>query len=227
MYLFKFIESQYLDAFFTNGSLRIGTIYDFKDTIEHTSARGDLNEGKHTIFRAVTHELKLSSTENEPIINEFLKLEDSWGTIQNSIFVTERRSEDSFIFCTSRNYSHTIFNEWYVDSDKNNACYAIINPRKFFKEITLRIQDSVTEYINQDVVYTLDPIPYNSKEAKLSPAITKEIKKYSWQTENRTIWRPKLSPVKLIPFVVNVPEAIKYCMPLSYIEKGKIKYYKC
>ncbi|HBS5683392.1 hypothetical protein [Klebsiella pneumoniae] len=226
MFLFKFLESQYLDSFFKTGSLRVGTIYNFHDTVTHTAARADTEEGKQKIIRHVLSPLKITQDSEEPIVSDFFRVRgDGTLTIDGISFIMPRTSDDAFIFCTSRVYSHSIFMKWHADSIKNNACYAIINPRNFFLEITKVIANSASEIINKNIVYTTDPILYDSEDASLHPSITKEKEKYSWQHENRSIWVPKLPPTKIHPFVVSVPNARQYCIPLSYIENGKIKYY--
>ncbi|HDV8245843.1 hypothetical protein [Enterobacter hormaechei] len=227
--LYKFIAEKYLVDFFSRGTIRIGTIYDFTDTVAHTSARSDISEGKHEILREITSRVEFSNIENEPIINECIKIklsEDSKLILENTRLSSCRESGNGFIFCTSRRYSKETFEKWHYDSHDNDACYAIINPEAFFNAITKRIHNSIYQYINADVVYTPDPIPFDSIHASLNPAITKEINKYSWQCENRSIWAPKMPPSILKPFIIDVPEAIQYCKPLSYIRNGSIFNYK-
>ncbi|WP_131643163.1 hypothetical protein [Enterobacter hormaechei] len=224
--LFKFLEKQYLSAFFSCGSIRIGTIYDFKDTVAHTSARSDISEGKHQIFRGFTSRDEFTNIDNEPIINDIFKISGEGAvSFENVSFNATRDSGDGFIFCTSRYYSKKTFLKWHEDCFKNDACYAIINPGAFFDAITDKIRNSVYECLNANIVYTTDPIPYDSPEANLNPALTKEINKYSWQCENRSIWSPRLPPLRLRPFNIEVPEAIQFCEPLSYIQDGKIVKY--
>ena len=226
MFLYKFLERRFLNSFFETGSLRIGTIYDFKDTVSHTSARADSSEGRHDLVRSISSPLKIDKDTEEPIVSEIFRFEgEGYGTIQGMSLVSSRDSGDGFIFCTSKHYSTDIFRKWHKDCVKNDACYAIVDTKGFISEVSNVINDSISQFINRDIVYTLDPIPYNSAEARLNPAITKNAEKYSWQHENRTIWVPKLPPLILRPFIVNVPEACRYCIPLSYIENGDIKYY--
>ena len=225
--LYKFLEEQYLNAFFSRGSLRIGTIYDFKDTVAHTSARAHSGEGWHQLSRSFTSPVEFTNIENEPIINEFFEI--SGGTVisfENMSFTTTRDSGDGFIFCTSRYYSKELFLKWHIDSSNNDACYAIMNPGTFFDAITNKIRNSVCHFFNANIVYTTDPILYDSPDAKQSPAITKEMNKYSWQCENRSVWSPRLPPFRVRPFIIEVPEAIQYCKPLSYIKDGSIIEYK-
>lgn len=226
MFLYKFLERQFLESFFKTGSLRIGTIYDFKDTISHTAARADSSEGKHELVRRISSPLKIDKNTQEPIVSEIFRFEgEGYSTIQDMSLLSSRDSGDGFIFCTSRFYSTDIFKRWHKDCAKNDACYAILDSKGFIFEVTNAIRDSICQVINNDIVYTSDPIPYDSPEAQLNPAVTKSAEKYLWQNENRTIWVPKLPPLIVRPFIVNAPKARKYCIPLSYIENGDIKYY--
>ncbi|MEL4871749.1 hypothetical protein AAEU41_23365, partial [Pantoea agglomerans] len=51
MSIYKFLPKKYLNEFFKTGSLRLGTVYDFNDTVKHGTAVGDTREGRHGIYR--------------------------------------------------------------------------------------------------------------------------------------------------------------------------------
>lgn len=223
MYLYKFVEHQYLTSFFESGSLRIGTIFDFKDIISHSEARADKDEGKHRLMRSISSAIGIDSNSHEPIIEELFRVKEGTSAILKDFsIVVERHSPDGFVFCTSYTYSEELFRRWYEDCEKNDACYLINDPEGFFKEIDKVIKNKTLGGINSNVVYTPDPIPYNSAYARVPPAFTKEVEKYSWQKENRTVWGSMQQFGELRPFVVDVPEARRFCTPLFYIKNGQI-----
>lgn len=221
--LYKFIEKKHMDTFFDYGSLRLGTILDFNDVVKHNTARGDIGEGKHGIIRQIQGELIIQGGKPEPIVDEIFKINgDGQFTLANISLQVSRQCSDGFIFCTSNEYTDKLFQQWYLE-EKTDACYQIFNPQGFYHEITKVIRNSVSEYGFKNVIYTPDPMPYDSPNIKESPAFTKEESKYSWQKENRCIWQPLLPPFVVKPWIIEVPNARKYCRPFKILDRNSIK----
>jgi hypothetical protein len=221
MKLYKFLPKRYLDAFFENGSIRLGTIFDFNDIVKHTVARADSGEGKHTLQRKLEGKtIHLKEDAHEEIISEAF-----FGnvTITGHGSVSSMRScDDAFIYCTSNRYTDEIFKKWNDDDTEINSCFEIFNVRSFFKQVSKAIKFSAYPLYGDNVIYTPDPIPYDSYAAKLNPAITKEKEKYSWQRENRSIWSPRYPYSPLKPWVINVPNAREFCRPYAKLDsEGK------
>lgn len=224
MPLYKFIEREFLDAFFRTGSLRLGTIYDFKDIVEHGVNRGDRSEGEHNLIRGIDGTVSISKDNYEPIISEVFKVEDEGKAyLSNLSIVVPRRCEDGFIFCTSSIYNEQLFRQWNQENSLD-ACYEIMNPNGFILAINNAIKDSANFFASSNVTYTDTQIDYQSPQAKLHPAFTKVKKEYGWQHEHRTVWGARGPCGPLNPWIVNVPEAIQYCRPLAFLENGKITY---
>ncbi|MFS2264825.1 hypothetical protein [Vibrio vulnificus] len=221
--LYKFINKQFMDGFFERGSLRLGTILDFNDIVTHGTARGDTGEGQHGIVRHIEGELKVQGGKQEPIVDEFFKIEGSGElTLVDLSLQTSRRCGNGFLFCTSNEYTDDLFRRWNLE-EQTDACYQIFNPHGFYHEVKKVIKNSVSAYGFRDVIYTPDPIPYNSPHAEENPAFTKETSKYSWQKENRCVWQPLFPPIIVKPWIIEVPEARKYCRPFKVWDRGSIK----
>ncbi len=112
MSLFKFIEREFLDSFFATGCLRLGTIYDFKDIIEHGMSRGDQSEGEHHLIRRINGTVKLAKDKYEPVISELFRFEgEGEASISNLSIVVPRKCPDGFIFApatgTTRSFLKT------------------------------------------------------------------------------------------------------------------------
>ncbi|MGF1689064.1 hypothetical protein L4C36_20675 [Photobacterium japonica] len=224
--IYKFVAKQFMDDFFERGCLRLGTILDFNDIVTHGTARGDTGEGQHGVIRQIEGELKVQGGKPEPIVDEIFKIEgDGQFTLADISLQVSRRCGNGFLFCTSNEYTDSLFRRWNLE-EKTDACYQIYNPHGFFQEITKVIINSVSEYGFRDVVYTPDPIPYDSPHVTESPAFTKEENKYSWQKENRCVWQPLLPPTIVKPWIIEVPDARKYCRPFKILEHGSIKNYE-
>jgi len=218
--LYKFIEREFLDSFFTTGCLRLGTIYDFKDIIEHGVSRGDHSEGEHHLIRGIDGTVELTKDKQEPIISELFKGE---GSISNLSISVPRRCQDGFIFCTSSQYNETLFRDWKREENLD-SCYQIINVSGFVQAINDAISNSAFFYANSNVTYTEDKIDYQSKHANVNPAFTKLKDKYGWQLENRSVWGAKGPSVPLKPWIIFVPEAIQYCRPFAFIDEDIVMY---
>ena len=224
MALYKFIEKEFFDSFFAGGSLRIGTIYNFKDTVEHGLSRGDQSEGEHHLIRGIDGTVAISKDKHEPIISEVFEMAgEGQAHISNLSTIVPRRCEDGFVFCTSYIYNEDLFWRWHK---KNNvdSCYEITNPKAFFGAISRAIENSANFFANSNVTYTDKNIDYQSAYANSHPAFTKVRVDYGWQYENRSVWgaRGPCGPLK--PSTINVPEAIQFCKPLAFLENGGVSY---
>lgn len=224
MSLYKFVEREFLDSFFTTGCLRLGSLYDFKDTIEHGDSRGDKSEGEHNLIRGIDGTIAITKDKYEPIISEVFRMEgEGESYLSNLSIVVPRRSPDGFVFCTSKLFTEELFWRWHSEN-KVDACYEITNPIMFFSAINKAITSSAFFFGNANVTYAEDPIPYNSPEANIHPAFTKEKYGYSWQEENRTVWGAKGPCGRLKPWIIYVHEARQFCRPFSFIDGKVINY---
>lgn len=226
MVLYKFIEKKFLDAFFKTGCLRLGTIYDFKDTAEHGAARGDSEEGIHYLTREFEGNVSISKETYEPIISEMIRMEEygQASIVGPAKFVVPRLSGDGFVFCTSQLYNETLFEQWHQENREIDSCYKIKNSVGFFHEINLAVANSAKFIQNSNIFYIDNKIDYKSKFAKINPAFTKVKEKYDWQYENRSLWGVKGPCGRLKPWIIFAPDAIKYCRPFASMSNGVTTY---
>jgi len=210
--IYKFIEHQYLSSFFETGLLRLGTVYNFKDTDLHGKHRGDSNEGKHNVVRYIDEPLTVRSGEIHPIISEGIKVEgDGRAFFYGVSIIVPRISPDYFVFCTSNIYTEALLNKWMKNEGGIDSCYEIFNPHGFSRAISKVISSSAYFSFSSDVFYTDENIDYRRE---LHPAITKG-KVYDWQNEHRILWAPLLPSPPLQPWIINVPEARQFCRPVA------------
>lgn len=224
MPLYKFIEKQYLDSFFSAGSLRLGTIYSYKDTVEHGESRGDKNEGVHHIKREVDKPVIHSKDNCQPIISEFFDIRGNGSiSVEGISFVVQRKSKDAFIFCTSHTYTESLFRLWN-EKEGLDSCYEITNENAFIESVSRKITSSANYSLSKPVVYIKQEIDWRSSHAKINPGLTK-FNEYYWQKEHRMVWNPRGPCSHIKPWLIDVPEARSNCKPYAYIENGEIKYY--
>ncbi|MHB2213351.1 hypothetical protein ACX64P_07825 [Raoultella ornithinolytica] len=226
MPLYKFLEAQHLESFFDKGCLRLGTIYDFKDIITHSLGRGDSQEGRRQVNRDVNKNLSLNSSSVEEVISDSLEVTGNGSvTITNSTFYVIRNSPNAFIFCTSNIYSNELFYKWNAHHNETNACYKISDPNGFFREISNAIKNSANFFNCKDIVYSIDPIPYEHPNSSELPMFVKEKNEYEWQFENRAVWFPKEPSPQIKPWIIFAPEARKYCHPFAKLDNNTIDFF--
>ena len=227
MKLYKFLPKKYFNAFFNHGSLKLGTIYDFKDEIKHTAARGDSSEGLKVIRRQLDGTpIHLKHGEYTDVLSDVFS---GNVTIMGTGSVSSQRCcNDAFIFCSSNEFTEELFLLWYNDSiksgtsDLTDSCYEIFDVQNFFSAISLAIKHKATPLYGDNITYTTDPIPHNDFAAKLHPAMTKEINEYGWQKENRSIWQPIKYEI-ITPWVLDIPAAREFCRPFAFLSKDDNK----
>ena len=221
--LFKFIEKKWMDEFFKTGSIRLGTILDFGDTIAHGNCRGDSSEGKHAIKRTATQPVTLTKHHHEPIFSEYIKT-DSDSVLNGITVIVPRRSQDGFVFCTSNQYCEQLFKRWFKEVNAD-ACYQIIDIKGFCDAVSEAIKSTANFAYRSDCIYTEEVIDWRSPDAKYPPSITKNANDYKWQREHRFIWAPLYPSPPLKKQDIYAPEAIKFCKKFAYLDDDKIHYY--
>lgn len=211
MRLFKYLPKKFLNAFFNTGSLKLGTLYEYRKVEEYGSVIGDKDEGVHTteLFLPGGGEIDLASATLEA---EFFRthvfrsdqrnlkakiiLEDGAKLIAHS------NSPDLYIYCMTSVFNADVMKRFGCDS-----CMEILRPRDFFRAISKRVGNSI-RFEGYGPVHYGSKYTHYSQPHSLHPAITKE-KQFSYQKEYRAIWIPKIETPS--PLFLNVPEARKYC----------------
>lgn len=209
MALYKYMKSEHAEMFFHNGTLRIGTLLDFKKNEDFNEAIGDKNEGSHYPFMNIDQTLRFG--EMTPSQASFFKgaIDGVTGlSITGIKFVREVRSCDFYVYCMTTEPSRSAMEEFECDT-----CIEIADPMAFLRALTRKVRlqagdlawyGNVT-YMNKEYPYTL--------ESGLHPASTKD-EHYSYQKEFRAIWRARNGSPEgtvLSPLFVRVPKSIKNC----------------
>ncbi|MEG5834447.1 hypothetical protein UXP90_23555 [Enterobacter kobei] len=222
MKLYKFLPKIYLDSFFDSGCLKLGTIYNFKDIINHTIARGDAGEGSHKVEWNSGDNLVVTRESNS-VLPLALRIDtDIPVTLSNVRVISNRYCNDSHIYCTSREYSDELFARWRECDADTNSCFVINEPDFFINSISKAIIKSARFDNAGSIIYIDEPLVHNSFLSELDPAFTKNRSEYQWQREHRVSWQPKLPTPPLSPWIIYVPEARQYCSPYKLFHKDQI-----
>lgn len=213
MELYKYSTSEHVNKLLRHGSVRIGTLYDFRDAEKYGNQIGDAAEGRIPMAGTLTN-VTSQTIERHPILGRLVHLGEGskigFLTLENCSFHTE----NLYIFSASEGFSHKALLSWHNDLfSRYDACYRILSGRLFFRTVSRAIADRA-EFLGFGPVHYYDedfPIDIRSPLAHLHPGQLKGGKTYAHQTEIRAFWRP-LDQAEIAPFCIDVPDIMKYCV---------------
>lgn len=216
MRLYKYLQRQHLDAFFHKGSLRIGTLHEYRNVDDHGSVIGDADEGirRRTLTFGKGDEVhlggkapeayflrnSLGASEKESANFRIVSLVDGYT------FVSEEQSENLYVYCASATFDAAAMQRFGYD-----FCMEITNPAAFFSAISHRLR-------HRAQFHGLSPVQYAHRDARFNaqnqphPALLKD-PAYGYQAEWRAIWVPTKKLTE--PLLIEAPRAIRYCRPYA------------
>lgn len=211
--LYKYLPKKYLEAFVSRGSLKIGTLYEYRKTEQYGNVIGDKNEGLHKTELSLAGggeiDLGIYSLEAEFFRRHILRPDQQATNVKivladGARLISHTNSPDLYIYCMSSKYDPKVMDQFGCD-----ACLEIVNPMGFFRAITHRIRHKArfdgfgpVRYMSKDTHYT--------RPHQIHPAIMKD-PEFVYQNEWRAIWVPTKTLRE--PLFVDVPRAIGYCRP--------------
>ena len=208
--LFRYTSKEYNDSLVNAGSVRIGTLYDFRKD-EHKAGVLDRREGKKT----VSHHAPYASS-NDPESVHWRAVKQFGGlnvvacrdvNIVNADYQMELHVPDCLIHCTSYEYSVDVLSQ-FKGAD---SCVEIIDARRFYKRLSIlinRIQPAVFGGF-QKVIYKTKDEAWNGSDWAESPLYIKE-PIFSPQCEVRAVWYPNPGD-KVEPLILEDIEVARYC----------------
>lgn len=211
MRLYKYISKQFADAFARRGAIKIGTLYEYRNTEKYNSAVADKDEGSfQTEFELLGGgEVDLGGTTPEADFfrkhvlrpgqqasNVKIVMEDGARIISRS------NSEDLYVLCCSTHFSRDVMVEFGC-----NACVEISDAQAFVNAVSHTIRHQARLVGFGQVHYLEKTKPYTEPH-QLHPAVMKD-PKYAYQCEWRSLWAP-IKPIKG-PLFIHASKAASYC----------------
>ena len=195
--LFKYMKSCHASRFKSDGTLRIGTLSEYRNVEKHGERIGDSHEGMVGHFETV-------ATADVATLSPFVKrfVSGVAGRIENCTFTAMYESPEFFVFSTALEFSRELMKEFGYD-----ACLRIDNPAAFFKAVTLSLQNVATYEGIFPCSYTDRFIPPGNFHAA-HPAVIKD-RAYESQREVRTLWHPVDGHAS--PRIIRCLRAIRHC----------------
>lgn len=207
MNLYKYCSRQWLEAFFRDGSLRIGTLYDWRNTEKYGECVGDEREG---LFEIVGNLIFFDPTHKDEFDIKS-KVSELYVGVDGPVrtFRHERiQSKDCYAFCTADRYSLDDHHTW-KELDGNDACYCIVSPDSFFAAISKTFSQG--RFAMWNSVYYYDLTAANVEiRGRFHPALLKRTA-FRSQNEVRGIWTPKSRVPGVFPVNIKAPDAVRFC----------------
>jgi hypothetical protein len=205
------MKKENLDAFFRRGSMKIGTLHEYRQVEQYGKVIGDQHEGLHITEFSLSGGGEVDLSKNTPEADFFRKhvmRPDQQNSNVKLVFQDGARimvhssSVDLYIYCMTSEFNHKVMSLFKCD-----ACMEITNPTAFFHAISRKIRHQgkldgwvAIQYASKETHYT--------KPHQHNPAVLKDLN-FSYQKEWRAIWVPQKTKVQ--PIYIDVPKAIRHC----------------
>ncbi|EAR56843.1 hypothetical protein SKA34_05165 [Photobacterium sp. SKA34] len=204
--LYKYMKKEHAKLLVEQGSLRIGTLYEFRDEEKHGQEIGDNKEGTKSTYMGVDQ--ACWSTANQPeFTKSFFKLEED-ATLNISGLTLEKpqTSPDFYIYCTTYEFDESAMRDFGYDS-----CVAIEQPENFLKCISKSLKHKGLYQGSYKCKYQSRRMPHDF-DSGVHPALIKE-NEYSYQKEVRSIWLSTKDNIQ--PIIIKSKKIKKYCRIIS------------
>jgi hypothetical protein len=206
MEIFKYCKLPHMQAMQERGSVRIGSLYDYRDTEAHGHMVSDAGEGKKQmsgVIRCLTPE----NLPKYPGLNGLVSF--SYGKIENlQILGRKEVSPNCLIFSASTEYSESTHQSW-VDEAGYEGCYRIMSTRLFLKAISRQLEGHGYKFWGCAPIHYADEIDIASSHADIHPALCKK-PIFSPQKEIRAIWHPIAEKTVARHIDLDMSEAFRY-----------------
>ncbi|HBS5706301.1 hypothetical protein J8983_00780 [Klebsiella pneumoniae] len=213
MILYKYMEKKWADEFLKTGSLRVGTLYDFRKA-DHKPGVSDDQEGfAYSVFDVAEGKTFADMSEVErancglgTIIPYSLLGDLSQGGIgPNSNMQFIRTSTDMYVMCFSMSPNRSAMLKMGYDT-----CLKINNAEIFINQLTRKLRTRARMlYIAQQVDYSGKETSYSVVDCRY-PFMTKHAD-FAYQDEFRAVWKRRDYAPQPSPHIVFIPSAIKHC----------------
>lgn len=200
--LYKYLHREHAQLLMEKGTLRIGTLYEYRDTEKHGNVVGDADEGQKSLYMDVNDE-KWTCDNQRSFGKKFIKVSPGASVhLENVAFEEKQNSPNCYIYSAAQEFDEKALRNFGYD-----ACIVIENPAKFFYAITRALRDKAVfegffpcQYVSRRVAHDQDH--------GIHPALIKD-PSYKEQKEVRAVWKPFHEVIG--PLIIDCPYVIKHC----------------
>ena len=188
--LYKYMEREFAENFISDGRLRIGTLYDFRNIEKHGDEIGDAGEGTQTAsYRNDSYQhIDSRSVEGLTTLANMFGIGVGGGTITfgpDAVMSGMLSSPDLYIFCVSHEFNLQKMREMGYDS-----CIAIRNPDSFYNALSSSLSNVAMPCDHDSVRYQDRHIKISESIETRSYLIKPDYERFVNQKEYRFVWRP-------------------------------------
>ncbi|MCE1059102.1 hypothetical protein LU646_14570 [Pseudomonas alloputida] len=214
--LFRYSSRTYNTRLVEHGSLRVGTLHDFRKA-EHKPGITDPSEGTRTISLPVkewrqNEEIPGKPSDVRQALDMFgmFQSHNSWGNTLKGVTVMRPFDDpDCFVHCTSLLYSRTVMEQF----SGAETCVRITNPGYFYAVLTHLINTEVMEVeppILQKITYRSRQEIFDVERSKTPATFIKE-EIFAPQVEFRAVWYPRDKTQILKPEILTSEDLARVC----------------
>ncbi|MBA7573477.1 hypothetical protein ES708_15275 [subsurface metagenome] len=203
---YKYINNKYVNDFFTHGKIRVGTLYEYRNTEKYGTIIGDKDEGTKSKYMELTKSNVTSEEQLPDFARRIAKFDLGEGNtahFKNCVFEERQDSPDCFIYSMCNTYDQAIMHRLDYDT-----CIKIEQPDEFFTALSRSLRHKATFEGYFSCIYTNRRRKYNEVDDS-RPALIKD-PVYKSQCEVRAIWMPK-KKTRIKHLILNCKKAVKYC----------------
>jgi hypothetical protein len=202
------MEQKWASEFISTGNLRLGTLFDYRNTEQHGSEIGDEGEGLQTFgyVNSTAGNIDASNVMGLSQLAKFIGILADEVTIHpGGGFSGVVSCPDMYLFCVSKEINIKKMYEMRYDS-----CIVISNPELFFSSISTAISNIASPYDHAEVIYQDRHIILQENLETRSYLIKPDYERFVRQREYRFVWKPFSEPE--LPYLdIFCPEAVQYC----------------
>jgi hypothetical protein len=171
--LYKYLPKRYLKAFLDRGSLKIGTLYEYRQTDAYGEDIGDKDEGLHKTELCLPGggeiELGSNTPEAEFFRKHVLRTDQQSSKVKiilkdEARVVVQSHSQDLYIYCMTAEYSASVMKKGGYD-----ACLEIVRPSEFFQTISRKIRHKA-EFNGLCAIKYMDKTTHYTRPHEKSPS---------------------------------------------------------
>ncbi|GLH47620.1 hypothetical protein [Pseudomonas lactis] len=209
--LYKYSENRWADLLLSDGSVRIGTIFDFRRS-EHKRGIADAAEGVKSIYHGIEY---YNSNESSGIdrsavanLGPFVSKKGGGFSLSNLTLEREFKSPDAYVHCTAHSLSKDVLEQF----EGADSCVEIVRPSAFYKHLTEVINKIVPVhyYGLHRIVYSARREAFNGENFGRRPDLIKD-PEYELQCEVRAIWMPRSKCKLIAPINIHEKALVKFC----------------
>lgn len=207
--IYKYMKKRHAVAFFKEGLIRIGTLYDFRQEEKHGEEIGDKDEGTKTLTTDDYHVIDTSHPETIPAwlgadFAKAFKLQDGARLQIHARDGVHLRltAPDQYVFCASHELDGAL-----IRNGEYECCVKISNPLGFFGALTQKLKHKAT-WLGIGMCIYRPRLILGHEDIGLEPSLIKE-ERYAHQKEVRGIW--EACSEEISPIIIKAKKARHFC----------------